>query len=194
MSGTRVTAIVLAGGRSSRFGRDKLAEPFARGTVLDRAIAAVGPLVHETIAVAAPDAARRVPDGVILVHDPEPYGGPLVGLLTGLRRATSPVVLLVGGDMPTMEPSVLGALLAELADPFICAAILEHEGWIRPLPGALRAGPALTAVERLVVAGNRNLRAVYGALVTAAIAESRWRALDPEGRTLRDIDTPADLG
>ena len=193
MSGRDVTAVVLAGGRSSRFGRDKLAEPFAGGTVLDHAIAAVGPLVGETIVVAATDGPREVPAGVVVVRDLRPFEGPLAGLLVGLRHVTQPAVLLVGGDMPTMVEPVLEALLAELADPAIDAAMLEHDGQGRPLPGALRAEPARQAGERLVARGERSLRALYGALTTAVIAEPTWRALDPDARTLRDIDTPADL-
>lgn len=194
MTTPRVTAIVLAGGRSSRFGRDKLAETFGDRTVLAQAIAAVGPLAQETIVVTTSDGAPAVPDGVVLMRDPRPYEGPLAGLLTGLRAATQPVVLLVGGDMPTMVGPVLGLLLAELADPMIEAARLEEDGRGRPLPGAFRGGAALAAAERLVAGGDRSLRAVYGALVTALIAEATWRRLDPEGRTLLDIDTPADLG
>lgn len=194
MSRPGVTAIVLAGGRSSRFGRDKLAETFGGRTVLEQSIAAVGPLVRETVVVTASDGAPAVPDDVVLVRDPRPYEGPLSGLLTGLRVATQPVVLLVGGDMPTMVDPVLGLLLAELADPMIEAAMLEDDGRGRPLPGAFRVAAALAAAERLVAGGDRSLRALYGALVTALIAEATWRRLDPEGRTLRDIDTPADLG
>ena len=191
---TTVTAIVLAGGRSSRFGRDNLAEPFAGRTVLEQAIAAVAPLARETIVVAAPDGRREVPAGVGVVRDARPFEGPLVGLLTGLRQATQPVVILVGGDMPTLVETVLGVLLAGLEDPMIDGVTLDHEGRGRPLPGALRTEPALRAAERLVAGGERSLRALYGALGTAVIPEPAWRALDPDGLTLRDVDTPADLG
>jgi molybdopterin-guanine dinucleotide biosynthesis protein A len=193
MSGRDVTAIVLAGGRSSRFGRDKLVEPFAGQTLLERAVAGVAPLAQETIVVVAPDESRRVPEGAIAVSDPTSFEGPLVGLLTGLRRAADPVVIVAGGDMPTMLPSVLAWLVDRLDDPAIDAAVLDHAGRARPLPGALRTAPATAAAERLVGAGERRLRAVYDALVTAVIDEAIWRQLDPEGRTLRDIDTPADL-
>ncbi len=161
--------------------------------MLERAIAGVGPVVRETIVVARQDGPREVPDGVMVVRDTRPFEGPLVGLLAGLRRATQPVILLVGGDMPTMVKPVLEALLAELADPRIDAATLEHDGRGRPLPGALRAGPALAVAERLVAGGERSLRAVYRSVNTAVIGESTWRALDPGAHTLRDVDTPADL-
>ncbi len=188
-----VSAIVLAGGRSRRFGRDKLTEPFGGRTLLEHAIAAVGPLAGETIAVAAPDEPRNVPDGIILVRDPSSFEGPLVGLVTGLRRATQPVALVVGGDMPTMVPSVLGALIDRLDDPAVEAVVLESRGERQPLPAALRTVLARSAAEQLVAAGERRLGALIETLATAVIEESTWRMLDPDGRTLRDIDTPADL-
>lgn len=193
MSTPDVSAIVLAGGRSRRFGRDKLREPIGDGTLLEHTIAGVSPLAQETIVVVAPDESRDAPAGIILVRDTTSFEGPLAGLLTGLGHAVHPVVLVVGGDMPTMVPSVLGALIDGLRDPAIDAVILEHEGRGRPLPGVVRTEPALAAAERLVAEGERRLRALYETLATAVIDEPTWRELDPDGRTLRDIDTPADL-
>ena len=193
MSESRVSAIVLAGGRSSRFGRDKLAEPLAGRTLLDHAIAAVRPLARETIVVGRPGATPRVPDGTIMVHDPSAFEGPLIGLLTGLRGATQPVALVVGGDMPTLVPSVLEALIARLDDPTIDAVVLEDDGRDRPLPSAVRTALAMSAAERLVAAGERRLGALFEALATAVIDEPTWRMFDPDGRTLCDIDAPADL-
>jgi molybdenum cofactor guanylyltransferase len=194
VSAPRVSAIVLAGGRSRRFGRDKLAEPFAGRSLLEHAIAGVGALASETIVVVAPDEARRVPDGVMVVSDPISFEGPLVGLLTGLHRASEAVVLVVGGDMPTMVPSVLALLVDRLDAPGADAAVLRQGDLVRPLPGALRTGPATDVAERLVQGGERRLQAIYEALATAVIDEPAWHALDPDERTLRDIDTPADLG
>jgi molybdenum cofactor guanylyltransferase len=193
VSEPRLSAIVLAGGRSSRFGRDKLAEPLAGRTLLDHAIAAVGPFAHETIVVARPNEAPYVPHGAIVVHDGSAFEGPLVALLTGLRGANQPLALVVGGDMPTMVASVLEALIARLDDPVVDAAVLEAGGWHRPLPAALRTSPARSTAERLVASGERRLAALIEALATAVIDEPTWRTLDPDGRTLRDVDTQADL-
>jgi molybdopterin-guanine dinucleotide biosynthesis protein A len=193
MTPPAVTAIVLAGGRSHRFGRDKLVEPLFGRPLLEHAIDGVAPVALETIVVTAPEEERVVPDGVTIARDSTSFEGPLVGLLAGLRRASHPVVIVVGGDMPTLLPSVLGALIDCLVDPSVDAAILEDDRGGRPLPGALRVAVALPVAERLIEAGERRLRALYEALSTTVIVAQRWRDLDPDGRTLRDIDTPADL-
>jgi molybdopterin-guanine dinucleotide biosynthesis protein A len=187
------SAIVLAGGRSSRFGRDKLAEPIDGQPLLLHAIGAVRALASEVLVIAAPDSDPAVPGDVVVVHDPSPYGGPLAGLAAGLRAATEPVCLIVGGDSPTLVPGVLGLLVAALADEAIDAAALDDDGRLRPLPSALRREPALNAADGLLADGQRRLRLVFEALTTRTIPEAAWHALDPTGATLRDIDTPEDL-
>lgn len=193
MTSQGVTAVVLAGGRSSRFGRDKLAEPIDGRSLLLHAIDGVVPLATEILVVAAPDATLAVPEDVTLVHDPVAFEGPLAGLLAGLRAATEPVVLVVGGDMPSLVGAVLVSMLAALDEQGVDAVVLEHDGRARPLPMALRRDPALEAGDRLFRAGERRLRAMPEALATRTIHEGTWRILDPDGRTVRDIDTLADL-
>ena len=96
--------------------------------------------------------------------------------------------------MPTMLPSVLALLVDRLDDPAIDAVVLEH-GW-----------PGSPAARRRADAHRRRSRPsgwsqpASGACgrstrrsSTAVIDEATWRAIDPDGRTLRDIDTPADL-
>jgi len=193
VTGRRVSAIVLAGGRSSRFGRDKLAEPIDGRPMLAHAIDAVRALARETIVVAGPEGSPDVPSGIRVVHDVAPFEGPLVGLLAGLGAAKEATVLVAAGDMPDLVPAVVEALLAALDDPDIDAALLSHDGRPRPLPMALRRQPTEVVVARLVESGERRLRALPDALATAVIDEAVWRILDPEGRTMRDIDTLADL-
>ena len=210
MTKRRVSAVILAGGRSSRFGRDKLAEPVDGRPLLEHTIDAVRPFAAQIVVVRAPAAAvpgraardasdaeaeadLSLPPDVSLVHDSVAYEGPLVGLVVGLRAARETLVVVVGGDMPTLVASVIEALLTELDDPEIDAAILQHEGRARPLPMVIRRAAGLAAAERLVGGGERRLRALGEALATRVIAEPAWRLLDPDGRTIRDVDTPADL-
>ena len=56
----------------------------------------------------------------------------------------------------------------------------------------VRRDRALAAAERLIAAGERRLGALTRRSPTGS-PEPVWRMLDPDGRTLRDIDTPADL-
>lgn len=194
----RIGAIVLAGGRSSRFGRDKLAEPIDGRPLLGHAIATVQALATDIVVVAAPDANFDVPDGVLLAHDPVAFEGPLAGLAAGLAALDPAVdrVLVVAGDMPTLVPTVLQRLLDAVgsgSDAAILGSGGNADGDTAPLPLALRRRRAATAVRTLLDAGERRLRAAPQVLDAEIIPESTWRLDDPTAATLRDIDTPGDL-
>lgn len=189
----RVTAIVLAGGQSRRFGRDKLAESIEGRPLLHHAVASVIGVADEVIVVLAPGAQTELPAGVTIVHDPAAFEGPLVGLLAGLQVATSSTVLVVGGDMPGLQSPVARALLDAVGMPGTDAAVLIDDGRPRPLPLAIRRDAALPAAARIVEAGDRRLGALQEALGAREIAESVWRAVDPDGRSTLDIDSQADL-
>jgi molybdenum cofactor guanylyltransferase len=189
----RTAAIVLAGGRSSRFGSDKLAEMIDGRPMLDRAIDAVRTVSSIVVVVASEGASPSVDDGVTVVHDRHAFEGPLAGLATGLAGLGSFVeqVVVVGGDMPTLVPAVLERLVAALEGHD--AAVLADEAGPRPLPMAIRPSVAGPAVERLIAGGERRLRALIGELDADVIPPSIWRRDDPTGATLIDVDTPADL-
>lgn len=196
------SGLVLAGGRSSRFGRNKLAEPLDGQPLLAHAVAAVGSVAREVIVLLPPVGdppplprsvgAARIP--VRIARDPEPFGGPLVALLAGLERAREPFALVVAGDMPGLSGAVLAALLRALdASEDVDAAVLGFRGQRQPLPAALRVGAATTAAQRLLGEGERSLHALLRALRTRELAEGEWRPLDPTAATLRDVDVPGDL-
>jgi molybdenum cofactor guanylyltransferase len=193
-----ISGIVLAGGRASRFGSDKLTAAFDDVPLLDRAVAAVAAGCSEVIVVLAPGDNRELPVAAVPVHrvfDPSPHGGPLVGLLAGLEAAREPLVLAAGGDMPTLSPDVMAALVRALAasEVWADAAVLVQRGVVQPLPAVFRNGAATEAARRVIAGGERSLVALLRALPTRELAEGEWRGLDPDASTLRDIDRPEDL-
>jgi molybdopterin-guanine dinucleotide biosynthesis protein A len=192
--------IVLAGGASRRFGRDKLAETVDGLSLLERAVDGVRPVVSLILVVLAPGDDRVLPAGAVAIHDPVAHEGPLAGVAAGLTaldglHAGLDQVIVVGGDMPSVAPAVLALLLDQLRDGRVDAAWLtDGDGRERPLPLALRAPAALARCAALLAAGDRRLRALPLSLPAAAVGPASWRPLDPEGGTLRDVDVPADLG
>src|SRR5206468_1023951 len=137
-----VSGIVLAGGRSRRFGADKLAARVGAGTLLDRSVAALASVADEVVVVVAPGRERSlaaIGPTLRVITDPEAHGGPLVGLLAGLEAVEQPVAIVAGGDMPTMRPDVLGLLIRTLlAEPTFGGVILRSRGAVVPLPAAVR--------------------------------------------------------
>jgi molybdopterin-guanine dinucleotide biosynthesis protein A len=192
------SGIVLAGGRSSRFDGDKLAVPYRGRPLIDHAVLALDAVTNEVLVLVAPvgepplspDLARS--RQVRVVRDPEPFGGPLVALLSGLERAGESLAIVAGADMPTLAAPVLGAMLRVLDNSEHALVALEFRGRVEPLPLAIRVGSATSLVRRLLGAGERSLRSLLAA-GAGRMPEIDWRPLDPAADTLRDIDTEADL-
>ena len=192
-----LSGIVLAGGRSRRFGSDKLVARVGDDRLLDLAIAALADVVTEIVVVVAPGDDRPLaPTSTPLrvVQDVERHGGPLVGLLGGLTAIAQPLAVVVGGDMPALQPDVLRLLARRLqVDAGADAVVLHSRGALVPLPAAVRTGAATDIARRLVGDGERRLRSLFERLPTRALDETEWRPLDPEADTVRDVDRPEDL-
>ena len=212
MNQLHVTGIVLAGGRSSRFGADKLAVEVGGRPLLHRAIVAVAQVVDEVVVVIAADGARpRLPGDLDtplrIARDAAPGLGPLAGLSAGLAAAHAPIALVVGGDQPCLAPILLAELLRWLGSDddgrrpdvrrpdvrrpdVVC---LEEDGRMRPLPSAVRVAAARPAAAAALADGTRSLVGLFEQLRGVTIGQQRWRRLDPAGDSLRDVDTPDDL-
>ncbi len=92
----RWTIWILAGGKSSRMGRDKA-----------RIVIAGKPLLRHVRASAA---ATGLPVRIIR-QDAIPSCGPLSGIFTGLQRARSGWCLFLPCDMPLITPRLLGEVM-----------------------------------------------------------------------------------
>ena len=188
------TGIVLAGGRSSRFGSDKLVATIDGRPLLHLPILALAGVVDRIVIAAAPGSDPSVPAGLLdritIVHDPGPHGGPLVGLGAALGAVGTGAAIVVGGDMPTLVPAVLDRLLTELRPAR--AAVLEVPGRAQPLPMALDVDAARDSIVRILASGGRSLRSLLADLDAVAIPAPIWLALDPGAATISDIDVPSD--
>ncbi len=199
-----VTAIVLAGGRSSRFGTDKLEADLGGRSLLAATIAAVAGVAGLVIVAGRelPEASEAV-GPVELVLDAEALGGPLAALANVLGSASferGSVAIVVGGDMPRLVPSVLRLMVGRLAgDESADAVVLEAPDAAngdrrrQVLPLALRVATAKPAAAALVAAGERSLRALVDQLDAVELPRAAWLPLDPARLTLLDVDTPSDL-
>jgi molybdopterin-guanine dinucleotide biosynthesis protein A len=95
---------VLAGGRSSRMGRDKARLPFRGGDLVSAVAAAVASAAGSVTVVGHPE----LPS----IPDRYPDGGPLGGILTALDHTAADWNLIVACDMPEVTVDFLKGLLA----------------------------------------------------------------------------------
>lgn len=198
-----VTGVILAGGRSHRFGGDKLLAILDGRSLLEHAIGAVGAVADDVLVVGPAERsidpaalATRREVRLRVVPDRVPFAGPAAGLRTALELAREPLVLVAAGDMPRLVPAVLELLVRTLAagdSGVVDAVLLSYQGRMRPLPAALRVGAGTVAAQAAAASGDASLLGLFGHLHARVLEESAWRPLDPEAWTLADVDRPADL-
>ena len=178
-------AIILAGGRSSRYGRDKATLPYGDGTLLDHVVAVAGQVAPRVVVVGG----LVTPDDATHVPDLEPGGGPLQAALAGARALPEGERLLLACDLPFVTPELLALIAASLGR--WAARLPNVEGREQYLAGLY--GPA--AWRQFESRYGDGCRSLHGACRGLDIAWLTAPDLATAGiplETLRDVDTPAD--
>ena len=169
-------AIVLAGGGSRRMGADKLTMDVGGATMLDRVLSAVAGAGR--LVVVGPR--RDTTVDVIWCREEPAGGGPAAGLRAGLDHVGDEPVVVLAGDQPFADGSVVAALLAGIgsAQGAVAVDATDRPQW---LCSAWRAA----ALRRAALGPDVSLRATLGAL--------DWRPVRMDEPATFDCDTPQDL-
>ena len=184
----RCVAVVLAGGRSRRFGADKLDAEVEGLRLLDAVLTQL-PAAAEIIVVGPPRALQRP---VRFVRETPAGGGPAAGLVAGLTealRGDADEFVVLPGDAP-MAGQAAELLLKVLRDSAVAAVVgTDPAGVEQPLQLALTRPAAVQLVEAAGpdAATNGSARALVSRLDPAALAWSLSTA------THFDIDTQEQL-
>ena len=176
--------VILAGGRSTRMGRDKTALPVDGVTLLEWMVRGLGPEFAETIVAGAP-----APEGAREAPDRGADAGPLAGIEAGLLAARSPFAFVVASDMPRASARLAAVLLARCAGHD--AAVPRVDGRAQPTCAAY----ARTSAVKIGAFLDRGARRATDALndLDTIFVDERDLATDGIAVTeLTDLDTPAD--
>ena len=129
-----ISCIILAGGKSTRFGHDKVLERIGNTSLLEQVISHVDPISKDIIIVTAKErtfAQLANHPKIKIVNDIFPGQGSLGGIYTGLVKSESFYNLVVAADMPFLNESLLRYMI-KVADgyDFILPRI---NNWYEPL-------------------------------------------------------------
>ncbi len=186
-------ALVLCGGESRRMGRPKAWLPFGEERMLARVVRLAGTVARPVVVVAAPgqELPALSPD-VVIVRDSVAGRGPLQALAAGLMALPQLVELVyaTATDVPFLEPRWIGRLV-ELSAGFDLV-IPYVNGRHHPLAALYRRSMVLPTIEDLLRKDRRRPLFLIEAVRTRVVDESEMRAIDPELRTLRNLNTPED--
>jgi molybdopterin-guanine dinucleotide biosynthesis protein A len=190
---SRAAAIVLAGGKSTRLGRDKASEPLLGVPLLQRVLDRLMGVVSEFVVVTAPGQVLpelTSPARLTVVEDVYPGAGPLGGLFTGLRAVSEDVALAVACDMPLVAPELARLLLSLI--PGHDAVVPVADGAPQPLCAAYSRS-CLGPMQRRIEARKLKLTDLLDDLDVVHVAPEAWRALDAEGLSFLNVNREEDL-
>ena len=186
---------VLAGGASSRFGRDKALVSLAGKSVLARMLEVLSQGgAREVIVIGTK--AKYGQLGARCIKDKWPGEGPLGGIITALYHSLADKYgyrwnLILSCDMPFLTTEWL-RFLVERANASTAEVVFPHSA---TGPEPLCACWRTTAVETLQSAFERGVRKVTEgiALLKAEVLDERdWARFDKSGRLFWNMNTPAE--
>ncbi len=184
---TDCTAIIMAGGDSSRMGTDKASILLDGQTLLQSVIATMQQLFPKVIvSVRQPRAGIDLPQ----ICDEQPDGGPLAGLVASLGKVTTPWAFMVACDMPFVVPQVVEFLAGYRARHQAVVPVVH--GYPQPL-AAFYATGCLAPLRASLAAQQKGLRSVLQQLDVRYVDEAEMLKADPHLRSFFDLDTPQDV-
>jgi len=198
MDTSATSAVVVAGGRSTRFGdREKALAPIDGTPMLRRVADRVVPLVDEFVVNCRQDQREAFADALDglaprFAVDPVPDRGPVAGLRTGLRVAAGRRAVALACDRPFVEPGLFAHLLDRARVTDAAAVVPRADGRPQPLSAVYDVRAARGACTRVLDRGDRRLAAVLDELAVTTVAEATVVDL-ASPRALANVNTPAHL-
>jgi molybdopterin-guanine dinucleotide biosynthesis protein A len=183
----------LCGGRSRRMGADKAALPFADQPMLARVVDRLREAVSPVLVVAA-DKQRlpELPADVVIVRDLRPDRGPLEALAAGLGALPLEIeaAFVASCDIPLLRPAFILRMIELLGSAD--AAVPHVDNHLHGLSAVYRRG-VLTQVREMLAEEHLRLQSLFERIVTRRVGAQELRDIDPELRSLWNINSPADL-
>ena len=192
------SAIILAGGFSSRFGQDKGLLQLANKPLIKHVLDAINNIVDEKIVVAssrvqAENYAKVVGSNINIIIDVDDAQSPLVGALTGFKEACGEYAILLPCDTPLVSGDVV-SLLFEVCMNRNAVIPRWPNGYIEPLQAVYCTKPAYEAAKNALSEGKLNLQSMVDRLRSVRYVSTLvLQQLDPNLKTFFNINAPLDL-
>jgi molybdopterin-guanine dinucleotide biosynthesis protein A len=188
-----ISCIILAGGKSTRLGHDKVLETVGNTSLLEQVISRIDPLSKEIIIVTAKErtftqlASRPK---VKIVSDIFPGQGSLGGIYTGLVKSDSFYNLVVAADMPFVNTSLLRYMIG------ICEGfdfvLPRVNGLFEPLH-AIYSKNCITPIESILNEGKKVIVELFKYVKVKYVESDEVDKFDPQHLSFFNINTKEEL-
>jgi molybdopterin-guanine dinucleotide biosynthesis protein A len=187
---TDMSAVILAGGSSTRMVKNKLLLPLGKFTIVETLVSTLTGLFAECIIVTdRPQDYRGLPVRIA----PDLYDGvpksSLRGIHGGLSASRHAYSFIVGGDMPFVVPELV-THLCTLADGYDLV-IPWKEPHFHPL-AAVYSRSILPLIDDMLASGNYKLNSLRERIRSLCVQVDDLRVYDPQLWSLFNINTPDD--
>lgn len=153
------TAVILAGGKSSRMGFDKQFLEINKVRIMDKLIAELSKEFEDIIIITnKPEEYKDVKDGVRLISDEITEIGPLSGIYGGLKESKSKYVYFIACDMPNVNLNYICYIKRVITNSKANACVAKINGKIQPF-NAFYSIDILSKVKELI---KLNVRSIAG--------------------------------
>ena len=166
--------------------------PFGVETMLERVVRLLGTVVSPIVVVAARDQSLpALPDEVRITRDEREAKGPLEGIRAGLSALPESIdaAYITSCDVPLLVPAFVERMIELMGDHDI--AVMEVDGFPHPLSAIYRRR-TLPHVEALLADDRLRPVFLFDAVRTRRVKPEEMTVVDPELRTLRNLNTPED--
>ena len=184
-----VTAFVLAGGKSTRMGKDKAFVMLDGQTLLDRMLNVARSVAAGVLIVG--DRAKFSPFAPV-VEDAFPGCGPLAGIHAALRSSQTDLNLILAVDVPFLSSAFLEFLIARSRESTAIVTVVRiGKGW-QPLSAVYRRDFA-DAAEEALRAGRYKIDTLFKSSQVDVIQEEDMRTAGFSNNMFRNLNNPEEL-
>ena len=183
------TAAILAGGQARRMGgQPKALLPIGGSRIIDHQLMAVREIADH-VAIVANDHALYESLGVPIWPDIRPGCGPLGGILTALVHATTPITLVLAGDMPFITVRFL-QYLADSGRDVDVAIPRTTEGY-QPLCAAYNQR-CIEVIQKHLDTRTNKVTDFLPAVTVRELGPTDTASFDPAGTLFFNVNSPND--
>lgn len=188
-----ISCIILAGGKSKRFGHDKVLEKIGNTSLLEQVISHVDPISKDIIIVTAKGrtfAQLANYPKIKIVSDILPEYGSLGGIYTGLVRSKTFHNLVVAADMPFLNESLL-KYMVEVANgyDFILPRVNK---WYEPLH-AIYSRDCINPIKSILEQGKKVIVELFDYVNVRFVDVEEIDRFDPKHISFFNVNTQADM-
>ena len=182
-------AVLIAGGKSSRFGEDKAffdwnGEPLFQRQL--KKLLALGPNQLWLSANGDQDYGE-LPNGVIRVDDDDEGLGPVGGLLNVFKRSEAERIVVLGVDLPLMEEGFLAKLVDDDS-----GIVPKTQRYWEPLAAVYPREAMLAILESAMEQGNRKLQRLLDKAEQSGVTRA-YAVSEEEGLLFTNLNSREDL-